>query len=311
MTLTLHVDAATWRAAAARAVAAHGDVVAVVKGNGYGFGRGRLATIAGELGLSSLAVGTVHELADLPPTGAPPLVLTPALSADAPLGADAVLTIGSAVHAAAAPAGTAVSVKLASSMRRYGVTPEALPALLRTIDRAGLAVTGFAVHLPLGGDAAEVDAWLPRLPAGAPLSVSHLDPDALHALRDRHPGRRVPIRLGTALWHGARSTLSLRADVLERRPVGAGDHAGYRLRVVPGPGTVVMIGAGTAHGVRPLADGLSPFHFALRRLCLVEPPHMHTSMAWVPAGDPCPEVGDEVDVQQPLTFVTADRVIEH
>ena len=53
-----------------------------------------------------------------------------------------------------------------------------------------------------------------------------------------------------------------------------------------------MIGAGTAHGVHPLDDGRSPFHFARRRLALLEPPHMHTSMVVVPAGEPGPEEGD-------------------
>ena len=78
---------------------------------------------------------------------------------------------------------------------------------------------------------------------------------------------------------------------------------------VPGPGTLVMVGAGTAHGVHPLPDGRSPFHFARRRMALVEPPHMHTSMLWVPHGEETPAVGDAVDVQRPLTYVTLDRVV--
>jgi hypothetical protein len=74
---------------------------------------------------------------------------------------------------------------------------------------------------------------------------------------------------------------------------------------------VVVVGAGTAHGVQPLADGRSPFHFARRRLTLLEPPHMHVAMAFVPDGDPCPAIGDEVDVQRPLTQVWPDRVAAH
>jgi alanine racemase len=201
-------------------------------------------------------------------------------------------------------------VKLASSMRRYGATADDLPALLRALDRAGLAVDSLALHLPVTADAAEIEAWLPRLPAAAPLSVSHLDATALATLRRRHPGRRFPVRLGTALWHGDKAGLALRADVTSTRPVEAGAPAGYRHVTVPGAGTLVMVGAGTAHGVHPLADGRSPFHFARRRLRLLEPPHMHTSMVWVPAGQPTPEAGDAVDVQQPLTFVTPDRIID-
>ena len=69
-----------------------------------------------------------------------------------------------------------------------------------------------------------------------------------------------------------------------------------------------MIGAGTANGVTALPDGRSPFHFQQRRLALHEAPHMHTSMAFVPDGDPVPEVGDRVDVQRPLTMTTVDTI---
>jgi hypothetical protein len=172
-------------------------------------------------------------------------------------------------------------------------------------------VEGFAVHLPLAGDPCEVDDWLARLPPGAPVAVSHLDVAALNDLRARHPGHHLPIRLGTALWHGDKQALALRADVVDRRPATT-PVAGYRHRPLPGAGgTLVMVGAGTAHGVHPLADGRSPFHFGRRRLELVEPPHMHTSMVWVPDGAPCPLVGDDVDVQVPLTHIAPDGVRTH
>jgi hypothetical protein len=312
MTLTLHVDGGAWRARAGATADAHGDVIAVVKGNGYGFGRSRLAAEALTLGLDRLAVGTVHELAGLPSTPVAPVVLTPAVGADVALGAGAVLTIGSTTHARAA-AGHAgpVVVKLASSMQRYGVDPDGLDALLAAAGAGGLAVAGFALHLPLTGDPVpEIEAWLRCLPAEATLAVSHIDPVALHDLRARHPDHRLPVRLGTALWHGDKQALALRADVIEARPA-RGTTAGYRGRDLPGPGTLVMVGAGTAHGVHPLPDGRSPFHFARRRLVLVEPPHMHTSMVWIAADEPVPAVGAEVDVQVPLTHVLPDRVQEH
>jgi hypothetical protein len=71
-----------------------------------------------------------------------------------------------------------------------------------------------------------------------------------------------------------------------------------------------MVTAGTAHGISPLPEGRSPFHFGRRRLALLEPPHMHTSMAFVPAGDPLPAVGEQVDVQHPLTRTLVDRIVE-
>ena len=84
--------------------------------------------------------------------------------------------------------------------------------------------------------------------------------------------------------------------------------AGYRLTTVPGEGTLVMIGAGTANGVTTLTNGRSPFHFDRKRLSLLEPPHMHSSMAVVPAGEPCPVTGDWVDVQRPLTTTAYDEL---
>jgi hypothetical protein len=77
-----------------------------------------------------------------------------------------------------------------------------------------------------------------------------------------------------------------------------------------------MVGCGSSHGVSALSDvgalsdGSSPFHFARQRLAMLEPPHMHTTMLTV-AGDPCPQPGDWVDVQQPMTRVYPDVIAWH
>ena len=141
--------------------------------------------------------------------------------------------------------------------------------------------------------------------------ASHLDAAGYAAVRaGGGDDARWRIRLGTALWHGDKSSLHLTADVLDVRPVRGGDRVGYRAVPAPADGSLVMVTAGTAHGVHPLAGGLSPFHFARERLRLVEPSHMHTSMCFVAAGSPCPEVGDTVDVQHPLTQTLVDRIVE-
>lgn len=69
-----------------------------------------------------------------------------------------------------------------------------------------------------------------------------------------------------------------------------------------------MIGVGTSHGVQLVGSELSPFHFNQKRLELVEPSHMHTSMVFIPNGEKSPQVGDHVDVQQPLTRVYPDFI---
>ena len=110
MTLRLSVDADAWRshvAAAAKALtigtradtANEGNaLLPVVKGNGYGFGRGVLMSHTATLS-RNVAVGTVHELHDVP-ANLRPFVLTPlgAGLADArpsiAIRADAVLAVG-------------------------------------------------------------------------------------------------------------------------------------------------------------------------------------------------------------------------
>ena len=261
----------------------------------------------------------MHELAGLPPDGPRPLVLTPALARELPIGVGpAVLTVGSERHVAelvAAGLRPPVVVKLASPMRRYGVEPDDLPGLLAAVDRAGLPLHGFAVHPPLAGSSDDhVEAlrrWLPAVPSGALVYASHLDAAGYAAVRATGGDEgRWRIRLGTALWHGDKSSLHLTADVLDVRPVRAGERVGYRAVTAPGDGSLVMVTAGTAHGIHPLTGGLSPFHFARQRLDLVEPSHMHTSMCFVATGSRCPEVGDTVDVQHPLTQTLVDRIVE-
>jgi hypothetical protein len=186
--------------------------------------------------------------------------------------------------------------------------------VLAAVAAAGLTVHAFGAHFPLATTSAdhtaELAAWLPRLPAGATVHVSHIEPSDLGALSMLAAGRRLRPRVGTALWLGDRTCLHLTADVAEVRPVAAGQRAGYRQVAAPADGHLVLVTAGTAHGVHPLDDGRSPFHFARTRLALLEPPHMHTSMLHVPPGDPCPAPGDRVDVQHPLTRTIPDVVAD-
>ena len=309
MTLLLTVRRAAWLEHVHATSAAYGDgLVPVVKGNGYGFGRSVLHEVVAA-GHRQVCVGTVHEL-DVP-AGLEPVVLTPTLEGT---GEHAIVTVGSVDHVRARPGGR-VLVKLRSSMHRYGATPAELPEVLDAA--AHLTVEGFSIHLPLAGDddsrVAEVEAWLPHLPAG-PVWVSHLSPASFHALRDRHPGREFRVRVGTVLWHGIPrgDFLHLGAVVLHTERVRAGEVAGYRHTPVPFDGTLVAVGAGSAHGVAPLDvaddDRRSPFHFGRHRMPLLERPHMHTSMCVVPDGAPYPSVGDVVDVQQPLINVRPDRI---
>ncbi len=301
MTVRLTVRTAVWRSQIAQFANATSGLVPVVKGNGYGFGRLRLAEIAAEF-CDTVAVGTIHELEGLP-DALTAVVLTPTLRA--PATTDPVLTVGRVEHLDALDGWSGrVMVKLASDLRRYG-GPSSLIDVART---RGLEVVGVAVHPPIaGGDAdrrRQIIAAIADVDPAIPVWVSHLGLDAYRLLP---ADRSFRLRVGTALWHGDKSALHLTADVLDVRTVDAGMTAGYHQGLVAGDGHLVMIGAGTAHGVVPRADGRSPFHFARTRLALHEGPHMHTSMAFVPSGDPLPLVGEEVDVQRPLHMTAVDE----
>lgn len=302
MTIRLTVDRDRWWNHVTDVAAGVEGLVPVVKGNGYGFGRHNLAIAASRLS-PLIAVGTVHELDGLP-AELTAVVLTPTLRA--PATTDPVLTVGNRRHISALAGWRGrVIVKLESTMHRYGGTID----LVSEAQRVGLRTVGVAIHLPLVGSEQErlgyVAEQLPAIDPTLDVWLSHLSPSSYEHLPDSH---RYRLRLGTYLWHGDREAIRLEADVLDTRRVESGTTAGYRLRPITRDGTIVMIGAGSAAGVAPLADGESPFHFKRHRLELIEPPHMHTSMVLAPFGDPCPIVGEWVDLQRPLTMTSADEI---
>jgi alanine racemase len=302
VTIRLTVDRARWWNHVADVASGLDGLIPVVKGNGYGFGRAELATIASELS-RLLAVGTIHELVGLP-DAVVPIVLTPTLRA--PADERPVLTVGSTAHIEALQGwGGRVIVKLDSDMHRYGNGI----GLVAVAQRAGLRTVGVAIHPPLAGSDDEhreqIVRRLPEIDPSLDVWVSHLAPDTYESLPTTH---RYKLRLGTYLWHGDRGAMRLEADVLDSRSVRAGTAVGYRQTDVPGDGTLLMVGAGTANGVTALDDGRSPFHYRRERLHLVEPPHMHTSMLFVPAGAATPRTGDWIDLQRPLTMTVVDEL---
>ena len=65
MSLTLTVDGDRWRRHLRTVADRTPGLVPVAKGNGYGFGLGRLARKADWLGVDTLAVGTYDELPEV------------------------------------------------------------------------------------------------------------------------------------------------------------------------------------------------------------------------------------------------------
>jgi alanine racemase len=306
--LVLEVDRSRWESHVSATADRVPHLVPVVKGNGYGLGRDWLAVRAAGLA-PAIAVGTVHEVASVP-LGRTAIVLTPTLdSSTLPDHDDVVLTVGSTAHLTALGSSPRrVIVKIRSSMHRYGAPIENLAALVDATRSARHTVEAVSIHLPLGGDPNEASSILDRVDPSLPVHLSHVTIEQFHELAARHSSHQLLLRLGTHLWHGDKSTFTLRADVLDTEPVAAGTTVGYRSTPTTHDGTLVMIGCGSSHGVAPLADGRSPFHFSRQRIDLVEPPHMHTSMGLVRDGAPAPSLGDWVDVQRPLITTSPDVV---
>jgi alanine racemase len=310
--LVLEVDRSRWDTHVAATAARVPRLIPVVKGNGYGLGRDWLAARAASLA-PTLAVGTVHEVASVP-RGRLAVVLTPTLD-PSPLDAvvlardEVVLTVGSAAHLAAlGSTPRRVVVKIRSSMHRYGVPIGELASFLDASRTAGHSVDAVSIHLPLDGDPNEASRMIDDVDTSLPVHLSHVTIEQLDDLATRHARHSLHLRLGTHLWHGDKESMRLRADVLDTEVVSAGTRVGYRSLATPYDGTLVMIGCGSSHGVAPLSDGRSPFHFARQRLDLIEPPHMHSSMALTRLDQPTPVVGDRVDVQRPLTQTTPDSI---
>jgi alanine racemase len=313
MTLRLTVNRQAWLDHVRLTASQHGTTLPVVKGNGYGFGRPILFEQTAHLA-DQVAVGTVYEATDVP-TSLTPVVLTPVGSLlPHSLPARAVLTVGSLNHVASLRSHNwqgSVLIKLQSTMQRFGVAGNELVAMHSACAQASLNVVGYSIHPPLNNNyqdrSGEVSCWMDLLTDNLPIHASHLTAEQIGLLRSQFPNRTFISRIGTALWLGDKSMMKLTAEVLDVHPV-AGGTAGYRSTALPGSGHVVIVGAGSAHGVSEIVGVGSPFHFAQQRIALVEPPFMHTSMLFIPEGQRIPRVGESVDVQQPLTRVNADTI---
>ncbi|MGN6523258.1 MAG: alanine racemase [Actinomycetes bacterium] len=358
MPLHLDVDADEWRKHLDETVDRFPGLVPVAKGNGYGFGIARLAEEGARLqqhspAVDTLAVGDPAEVALAAAFPGDVLVLAPwdgQPDAASRTTSSVVRTIASLdaleeLTQARTPSRVALVVELLTSMHRFGLRPQDLGELATVLHRTdgsgdNVDLRGFALHLPLdrpsGVDpVGEVEAWLERLrqvdlPV-AQLWVSHLQPDELDRLVERHPEVRFRPRVGTGLWLGCREALTVRGDVLAVHRLTKGERFGYRQRAAGGEGWLVVVSGGTAHGVgleaprgarslRARLSGLvrsaqvaagrsrSPFRWEGAAVEFAEPPHMQVSMLWLPGGQRPPQPGDSLAAVVRHTTTLVDDV---
>ena len=348
MSLVLHVDGDRWRAHLRTVAESRPGLVPVAKGNGYGFGNGRLARKAQWLGCDTLAVGTYAEIPDVAQRFDGDLVV---LSPWRPWGEAAehasdervIHTVGRPADLQAlvdAPGRPRVLLERLTSMKRHGFTARGLREAVAAAGD-GVRIEGVSLHLPLdtGDNLAEagdlmtdvVAAGFDQLDArGSTVWISHLGAADLSVLAAQHPRLTFRPRAGTDLWLGDRGALRVTARVLDSHPVERGERFGYRGRVVPRTGTLLVVSGGTAHGIgleAPTGEGSvraraatlarggldalglvrSPYTVAGKARYFAEPPHMQSSMLFLPSGVEV-AVGDEVDVRVRFTATSFDAV---
>lgn len=346
MSLTLHVDGARWRAHLTEQKAAHPGLVPVLKGNGYGFGLPRLAEESTRLGVDTVAVGLYEEVAEVSAHfPGDVVVLNPWRPFGTAVETDPDSRL---IHTVGRPGDLAALrerdpdarfiVELATSMLRHGFDARGLRAEAAAYGGfADQPLEGVTLHLPMvaSGNLGEAMRLMNDVVAAdldtRRLWVSHLGGTELATFRARFGEYDVRPRIGTGLWLGDRGCLRVTATVLDAHPVARGDVFGYRGRSAPREGTVLVVSGGTAHGVgleSPTGDlslkaraaslargGLdavgfvrSPYSVEGKLRLFAEPPHMQTSMLYLPAGAPVPEIGAEVDVRVRYTATDFDRV---
>jgi hypothetical protein len=347
VSLTLLVDGERWRGHLRDVAGQTPGLTPVAKGNGYGFTLGRLARRAAWLGCDTLAVGTYHELPEVMQRfDGDLLVLTPWRPTEHELPAS--LPSRRVVHTVSRLAdllalleqgpGARVVLERLTSMRRHGMSADELRTAARLLARRAATLEGVAFHLPLasGSHLKEVvhlvnDVVASELPTRT-LWVSHLTPPELASLRSSYADFDVRPRIGTALWLGDRGSYRTTATVLDVHEVERGDVFGYRGRTAPRSGYIVVVSGGTAHGIgleAPIGDhsirsraatlargGLdavgfvrSPYLVDGKHRLFAEPPHMQSSMLFMPHGPRVPVVGEQVDVRVRMTTTSFDRVV--
>jgi len=171
MTFTLHVDAAKFRShlvSVMNGYASSGaDLVPVIKGNGYGFGRGILAGEASRLGCNRIAIGTVWELGQsLADFSGEILVLEPFNVVDESAvvqwrkhleqNAERIIVTASNLDLASVRSAGAKNIYLEgkTSLSRFGMLHFDMQSLENFSD---MKVLGLSLHLPIAQSPTKVD----------------------------------------------------------------------------------------------------------------------------------------------------------
>jgi alanine racemase len=345
--VTLRLDSERWREHLRTVAGATPGIVPVIKGNGYGFGLRQLAEESKTLSTDTVAVGIPSEVGTVREAFSGDVVILNPWDSSSPLAAElatepSVITTVSRLTdlelLAARGDQPRVVVEVLTSMRRHGILQNDLGKVADLLP--GVRFEGWTIHLPLyvDGRYTEAERLSRAALAVAPgtLWFSHLPSEETTRLARQlggADGNPVPVRqrVGTRLWLGDKPARTNTATVLDVHPIKRGERAGYRKRVCPADGWIVVVAGGTSHGIGmeaptsaktmrhraiALATGslaaaglaLSPYTINGKKRWFLEPPHMQSSQVFLPAKENPPRIGDEIPVELRLTTATVDSI---
>ena len=331
--LTLHIDAERWRHHISHYVARHqGDLVPVIKGNGYGFGLPTLAREASNFQAETVACYSSDEAAIIRSQfSGDVLLLSPAKQLDEEWVIHTVSPISKTFNNNSPKR---FVLEILSPVKRHGFEIDQIHGALEHFSKSGKC-EGLALHLPISQKNSMVD-WINtqmKKLAAANISperysrsiwISHISAEDLISLKKLHPDIRWRLRVGTDLWLGARTSLTARATVLDRHSISSNERIGYR-QLAPGKGWLLVLSGGTAQGVglevptkslrsfiksilRVFGWNPSPYSWNGRALAFAEQPHMHNSLLFLKSKS-APEIGEEIGLTVRFTTTTFDEVI--
>ena len=339
MSLILHVTAEKWRTHLETVVAnSEAQVVPVIKGNGYGFGKKVLAQEATNLNLPVVAVATIAEAEEVQSVfPGEILLLSPSAHSDSER---VIHTISphSSVFSAKMP--KKFVLELLSPIHRHGFSVSDLGNALDKYSKSGKC-EGIAIHLPID-QKSSASEWIDKnlqsitergidpTEFNNSVWISHISGKDLNKLTKNWPQIIWKVRIGTDLWLGDRAALKVKAQVLDLHAIQRPTRVGYRQYLI-GRGWLLVVSGGTSNGIglevaTPKRDFLSqvktltksflnlfgwnpsPFTWNGKNLEFAEAPHMHLSLLTL-KGKAAPKISSEIDVHVRFTTTTFDQVV--
>jgi hypothetical protein len=346
MTLSLDVNNTAWTNHINNVLTSYSssasEVTPVIKGNGYGIGRKNLSQKAHELGVNSVAVGTIFEAQDVLDQGFKEvLVMDPVKDIDELAfkeltkinNSSLILTI-SCLKDAQNIGNNPVVVEGITSMNRFGI------GINNLAEVSNLNLKGISLHFPIGnskiGKVTEVSNWLNSYKTLCPsgqkvVYLSHISESELRNLTNQFPDFKFKVRVGTKLWIGDLKVFQIKSTVLEvHEPVN--QSFGYRQRSITIKHRLIVVSGGTAHGIGLQAPRsnvtikqrlvailsgileafdfhLSPFVVNGKQRWFAESPHMNVSLLKLPANVSVPKVGSTISAQVRMTTTNFDCVV--